>query len=166
MLKNLLGNGSKDRELAEEMRALLHEMQQERGRYEALIERVRGSADRLQELGEPIAKAGSDVDAVVERLADLEQRFVAMVQLSTQLQTLDERAESLEQNRQRAESEIAEATEDVQRIRSGFEEIRNKVDAALELRDQLGAFLEVDKPFQELRGVADSLRTQVEGTGE
>ncbi len=166
LLKNLLGNGSKDRELAEEMRALLHEMQQERGRYEALIESVRASADRLQELGGPIAKAGSDVDAVAARLGDLEQRFVAIAQLSTQFQTLDERAEGLEHNRQRAETEIAESLDDVQRIRSAFEELRNKVDAALGLKDQLEAFLEIDKPFQQLRGEAEALRGHVDGTGE
>jgi len=166
LLKSLLGNGSKDRELAEEMRSVLHEMQQERGRYEALIESVRASADRLQHLGEPIAKVGSDVDAVAARLGDMEQRFAAMVQLSTLFQTLDERAEGLEQNQQRAETEIATTLEDVQRVRSGFEELTHKVDIAVGLKDQLGAFLEVDKPFQQLRGEAAALRRQVDGTNE
>jgi hypothetical protein len=49
LLKNLLGNGSKDRELAEEMRAILNEMQEERSRCEA--DRPRASADHLQQLG-------------------------------------------------------------------------------------------------------------------
>jgi chromosome segregation ATPase len=166
LLKNLLGNGSKDREHADEMRTLLHEMQQERSRYEALIERVRASAERLQDLGGPIAKAGSDIDAVAARLGELEQRFAAIAQLSAQYQTLDERAEGLEQGRQRAEAEIADTLEDVQRIRSGFEEVRNKVDAALGLKDQLEAFLEIDKPFQVLHGEAEALRGQVDGTSE
>jgi chromosome segregation ATPase len=166
LLKSLLGNGSKDRELAEEMRAILHEMQQERGRHEALIQSVRDSADRLQQLGEPIAKAGSDVDAVVARLGDLELRFAAMEQLATQFQTLDERAAGLAQDQQLAESRIAETLQDSQRVRSVMENLGLRVDLALDLKDQLAAFLEVEKPFQQLRGEADTLRGQVDGTGE
>ncbi len=166
LLKNLFGNGSADREAAEAMRAILSEMQQERARYETLLATVRSSAERLQQLGEPVVKVGNDVDAVAARLADVERRFAAIVQLSNQFQALDERAEGLTQHHQRAETEIAEALEDVQRIRSGFEELGHKVDAALGLRDQLGAFLEIDKPFQQLRGEADSVRGQLTGTVE
>jgi chromosome segregation ATPase len=166
LLKNLLGNGSKDREAVEAMRAILNDMQQERTRFETLLETVRASTDRLLQLDAPVAKVSNDVDAVAARLGDVEQRFSAVVQLSNQFQTLDERAEGLAQHHQRAETDIAEALEDVQRIRSGFEELINKVDAALGLRDQLGAFLEIDKPFQQLRGEAETLRGQVTGTGE
>src|SRR2546426_42521 len=98
LLKNLLGNGAKDREFAEEMQAVLHEMQQERRRCEALIQEVHTSTDRLEQLGAPIAKAGTEVDAVAARLGDLEQRFAAVTQLATQLQSLDERAAGLVQN--------------------------------------------------------------------
>jgi hypothetical protein len=38
LLKNLLGNGARDRELAEEMRTVLDEIRQERTRYEKLVE--------------------------------------------------------------------------------------------------------------------------------
>src|SRR5882762_2216648 len=119
LLKNLLGNGSKDREAVEAMRAILNDMQQERTRFETLLETVRASTDRLLQLDAPVAKVSSDVDAVAARLGDVEQRFSAVVQLSNQFQTLDERAEGLAQHHQRAETEIAEALEDVQRIRSG-----------------------------------------------
>ena len=96
------GNGSKDRELAEDMRAALLEMQQERSRYQALIETGRASADRLQQLGEPIAQAGSQLDAVAERLSDLEQRFAGLTQLSTHVQGLEERASEPTVSRKRA----------------------------------------------------------------
>lgn len=166
LLKSLLGNGSKDRETAEEMRALLNDMQKERSRYEALVRNVETAADRLGQLGEPIAKAGSDVDLVVARLAELEQRFSGVAQLSNQLQTLEERAGGLTESQRRAEEEIANAAGEVQRVRSTFEEIEQKVDVALDLRDRLGAFLDVDKPFQQLRDDAGVLRGQVDGTGE
>src|SRR5688572_9784408 len=166
MLKSLLGNGSNDRELTEELRAVLHEMQQERGRCEKLIEGARASADQLRQLGEPIAKAETDVDAVAARLADLEQRLEAMVRLSTVFENLAERADGLTQSHERAEAQIAETLEHSQHIRSVMEEFSQKVDLAVSLKDQLVAFLEIEKPFSQLRGEADTLRGQVEGTGE
>jgi chromosome segregation ATPase len=166
LLKSLFGNGSNNRDLTEEMRAVLHEIQLERSRYQTLVEGSRASVDRLQQLGAPIAKAGSDVDAVAARLGELEQRLEAMGRLSAQYQKLDERAEGLAQSQQTAESQIANVVEESERVRSAMEEIGSKIDLALGLRDQLVAFLEVEKPFQLLRGEAEALRGQVDGTGE
>src|SRR5205809_7546205 len=95
MLKNLLGNNPKDRETAEETRAVLHGMQQERGRYEALIQSARASADKHQQLAEPITKASGEVDAMTARLQELERRLATLAQLSSRFENLDERAEIL-----------------------------------------------------------------------
>ena len=51
LLKNLLGGNTKDEQFAEEMRAVLQELQQERARCESLTEGVRTAGERLQELG-------------------------------------------------------------------------------------------------------------------
>src|SRR5205809_2674860 len=166
LLKNLLGNGSKDKVHAEELRAVLRELQQERHHCEALIHSVHASADRLQYLGEPIAKAGTDVDAVATRLGDLEQRFTAMVELSRQFDALDERADALAKNQTQAETQIATAVDDAQKIRTLLAETGLKIDQVLGLKDQVEAFLEVDRLFQQLRGDAETLRGQVDGTSE
>lgn len=166
LFKSLLGNGSKDREFAEEMRVLLQEMRQERERFETLVEGSRGAADQLHQLNDPIAKAGSDVNAVAARLRDMEQRLEVATQFTVQLQTLDERSEGLLQNQREAETHIATVLEDSQRVRAVFEELSLKVDLAVDLKTRLEAFLGVEKPFQILRGDADALRGQVEGTGE
>src|SRR5204863_8972236 len=79
---------------------------------------------------------------------------------------LNERAEQLAQNQEQAETRIAGTIEDSQRIRSIMEELAQKVDLAVGLKEQLASFLEVEKPFQQLRGEAESLRGQVEGTGD
>ena len=57
LLKNLLGNGEKDRELVEELRTLLRELQEERRRCELLKETTTAAAGRLEQLNEPISKA-------------------------------------------------------------------------------------------------------------
>ena len=57
LLKNLLGDGSKNREFAEDLRALLQEMRQERERFAALLHHSRAAAERLDQLGEPDRKS-------------------------------------------------------------------------------------------------------------
>jgi DNA repair exonuclease SbcCD ATPase subunit len=166
LLKNLLGDGSKNREFAEDLRALLQEMRQERERFAALLHHSRAAAERLDQLGEPIARVGSDVDAVRAGLRDLEQRLEAFAPISALIQALDERSAGLAQNQQQAETHFATVLDDSQHIRAVFEELSQKVDLAASLKEGLEAFLEVDKPFQVLRDEASALRGQVEGTGE
>lgn len=165
-LKSLLGGGSKDRELTEEMRAMLNEMQQERVRYEALLASVRSSSEHLQTLGEPIAQAESGVEAVGTRLAELEQRFSAMVQLVPKFEAMHERVEDLVQGQHRAEAQVIQALEDAKGIRESFADIGARIEQALSLRDRLESFLEVEKPFQQVRDDVGSLRGQVENTGD
>ncbi len=165
-LKNLLGNGSRDTELAEEMRNVLQQMQQERSRNEALLQSIEAATARLSELGEPIAKAGGDVDAVASRLNGLEQRFNSLSDVASQFQGLETRATEFAQRQQHAESQVASSIEDAQKIRSAFDEIGGKIDQALDLKDRLGAFLDVEKPFQQIKGDAETLRNQVENTTE
>jgi DNA repair exonuclease SbcCD ATPase subunit len=166
LLRNLLGDPAKDRELAEDIRAVLQEMRRERERFEALIEGSSAAAERLSQLGEPLEKAGSDVLAVTARLRETEQRLEAVAQLASEVQSLGERSESLAQSQQQSEADFASVREDSQQIRATFEELSGKVDLAVSLKDRLEAFLEIEKPFQVLHGEADALRSQVEGTGE
>jgi len=166
LLKRLLGNGSDDRQVAEDMRAVLNEMRQERQRFETLLESSRGAQEQLSGLSEPIAKAASDMNAATVRLTHMEQRLEAIATLATQIQTLDERTEGLLEGQRRAESQVVEALEGAQQVRSVFEEFGKKMDLATELKGRLETFLEIEKPFGLLRGEADSLRGQVEGTTE
>ncbi len=166
LLKNLLGSNTKDEQFAEEMRAVLQELQQERARCDKLIESVRTAGDQLDGLNEPIAKVGSDVEGMLSRLGELEQRFQAMVQLTNRLQELDERTEGLTEGHERATEQIAKAAADAEQIRAIFEELKEKVDLATDLKDRLESFLEVEKPFALLRTEAENTRSHVEGTGE
>ena len=165
LLKNLLGNGgAKDRETAEEMRALLDQMRQERARCETLVGSVTTATDRLHEIGDPIAQAVKDVDAITGRLVELEQRFSGMLELSRRLVTIDERTEELSAGQQRAEQQIVDALENAKKLNIVFEDLGRKVEIATVLREGLTSFLDVDKPFTQLRGEADGLRTQIENT--
>lgn len=166
LFKNLRGNGSRDAEQTEEMRIVLRDVRTERSHCEALVKSARASIARLQELGEPIARAGSDMDAVTARLAELEQRLGAFERLSAQFQTLDERGERLGQSQRQAEARITHAAEDAQRISSLVEQLSEKVGLALDLKERIGSFLELEAPFSQLRSEADELRAQTERTGE
>lgn len=166
LLKNLMGNGSRDQELTEEMRSVLNEMRQERGHCEALVKSARASLTRVQELRAPMTQTANEMDALSKRLGGLEQRLAAFEQLAAQYQTLDERAERLNQSQRQAEARITRASDDTQRTRALVEELHQKVELALDLKKRLDAFLEVEKPFQQLRRDADQIRGDVTASSE
>jgi len=165
-LKDLLGNGAKDREVADQMRTLLYEMQKERSQFEALVEQAKVTTSRLQLLAEPIEKASGDVDAVTGRLSEAEERLEAIAKLALTIETLDVRAEQFAQQQREAEASVNQAVTDSQHIREVLGELSSKMDMASELKERLGTFLEVERPFQQLKGDADGIRTQVESTSE
>jgi chromosome segregation ATPase len=166
LLKNLLGNSNNDGEHAEQIRALLLEMQQERTRCETLLESTRASSERLQQLGDPMAKAGKEIDAMIARVAELEQRLETATRVASAYDALESRAQSLEQCHSQAESRIAETLAGTENMRSSMEDLGAKAELAASLKEQLVGFLDIEKPFQQLRGEADSLRGQVEGTSD
>jgi len=165
LLKNLMGNG-KDQETLEAMRLVLQEFQAERERYEALIEGSKAGADRLKKLGEPLAKTEGEVESLNGRLSQVEERFQGLVKMGELFQNLDDRAEGLQKSTAWAESRLASALEGSQKIESSMSELVSKVDLAAELKDRLTNFLEVEKPFQLLKGDAESLRGHLEGAVE
>ena len=164
MLKNLLG-GSKGREL-DEMQSVLQKMQETVNRHQSYTERGEHYALRLSQIDEPIQRVSSGIDALTSRLGELERRFEGMVQLSRMLENLEDRASDLARNQERAEAQFTGALRDIERFRALFEDLSGKVDLAVDLKDRLTAFLEMEQPFQELRGQAESLRSEVEGMGE
>jgi len=166
LLKSLLGNGSKDAELTAEVRTAVQEMRQERSHCETLVKSARASLNRVQELGEPIKKATTDMDAVTTRLAGLEQRLAGLDRVAAHVQKLDERAERIGQHQMQTETRFAHATEDTERLRTQIEELGHKVDLALDLRERLAGFLELEQPLERVRHDADSLRGQMDGTSE
>ena len=166
LFKNLIGDKTKDRELTEQVRAVLFEIQSECARYERLVQRAQASTERIETLSEPIAKAGSDAEAVATRLIDLDQRLTGIERLSAQYQTLEARAGAVAESQERTGTEVAATLEETKQIRVLFEELKEKVDAAATLQGRLESFLEIEKPFSILHDEAETLRDQVGTTGE
>ena len=166
LLKNLTGRAAKDRDLTDEMRAILLQIQQECARYEVLVDRARTSAERLENLSEPIARVSGETAAVESHLGELKERLSSLAPVVEQFQGLEEKAASLSADHERAGGEITSALEETKRIRTVSESIGEKIQAALELETRLDSFLEIDKPFQVLRGDAESLRGQLEQTSD
>ena len=166
LLRTLLGNGSSDTDHAGEMRAVLDELRQERGHCEALVKSARASVTRFQELGEPLARTGTDMDRISQRLGGLEQRLGDFERLAAHIQTLDENAERVAQRQRQADVRLARTVETTRQVETLLEELTRKVDLALELKEQLGSFLGMETPFRQLQSDAESLRGQVAGTTE
>src|ERR1041385_6473423 len=157
LLKNLLGHGAKDKEALEAMRAVLAEIQEERGRIEALVEGASAGMERLRQLSEPLAKTETSVESIAGRMSQMEERFAGLVKMADLFHNLDERAEGLTKSTQWAESRLAGALESSQRIEASMADLASKTELAADLKERLTGFLEVEKAFQLLRRAPDTL---------
>jgi chromosome segregation ATPase len=166
LIQNLLGNGSRDKEMLDQMRAMLEQMQQEHTRIQSLIESAHSSTTTLGQYSETIGNAQRELETTASRVREVEQRLDALTQLASRYETLDDRAEALKSDQQKAESQIADALRGANEVRTVFEELSQRVDEAISLKDRLGSFLEIEKPFQQLKGEADGVREQLHGAGE
>jgi chromosome segregation ATPase len=164
LFKGIMGNGSA--QLTDEVRAVLQQISQERGHCEALIKSARTSLTRVQEMGKPMEKVGSDMDELTARLAGIDHRVAAFDRVAALYPTLDERAEQLAEAQGQTDARIARAAEETERIAPILEELLGKVDQALALKERLETFLDLDRPFQQLQVDADTLRVRVDETTE
>jgi chromosome segregation ATPase len=166
LLRNLLGNAPEAVDTAGEMRAVLYDLRQERGHCEALVNSARATVTRFQEMSEPLSRAGDNMNAISGRLTTLEQRLAGFERFASQLQGLDEGAERLAQRQRQADARLARSEEVAQKLESLLAEMADRVDTALELREQLDSFLSMETPFRRLQGDADALRGEVGGATE
>ena len=166
LFKNLLGNTTNEKELGEELRTLLGEMRKERDRYSGLVDAGALAAQRLESIQTPLTHASDAADTVLKRLAEIEQRLEGVARLSSLYENLDARAEEMSAKHEAAAAQLTRLAEDSQNTLAIMESLAQKAAQAEALKAQIDSFLEVDKPIQALRHEADTLRTQVEGSGE
>ncbi len=167
ILKNLLGsNGARERELSDDVRAVLTEMRSECERFEQLLARSESVAERVGALTEPIAQATTGAEAALARLGETERRLEAVESIASSVDDLEAKAQDVVAGQAAAALQLAEVNANSARVREVFEELGAKMDVADGLRDRLEAFLEVEKPFKLLEGEAASIRSQIEATSD
>jgi chromosome segregation ATPase len=127
---------------------------------EALIARAEVAAQQLRAL-EPVMERSAELDTLRERCEAAEQRLAGLENLAAQLASSEEQAERVAKTQARTETQLAHATEDVDRLRTQLGGLGDRMDTALLLREQLESFLSLESPMAALRNEADSLRTQL-----
>ena len=100
---------------------------------EALVQRAEGAAAALRALDERAAA----VTALEDRVTRLAAQLAGADAVGKQLSTMQEQATRLSSAQERSQSQLASANADVERVRGACGTLISKVDAALELRDQL-----------------------------
>jgi chromosome segregation ATPase len=125
-----------------------------------LIARAEAAAQQLRAL-EPVLERSAELDMLRERCEAAEGRLAAVESLAAQLAASEEQADRVAKTQARTETQIAHATEDVDRLRSQLGALGDRMDAALLLREQLEQFLGQESPMVSLRGEAETLRTQL-----
>ena len=132
---------------------------------EALVARAEAAANDLRGLAH-ILERTSELDGLRERCADVEQQVAGLERLGSQLSMAEEQVERVIKAQNATETRIAQAGEDVQRLQGQMGGLSEKVEVALELRDQVESFLSLQGPLAELRTDAETLRTHLNDLAE
>ncbi|MGH7525549.1 MAG: hypothetical protein ACREMX_02480, partial [Gemmatimonadales bacterium] len=127
---------------------------------QALVARAEAAAEQLRALA-PIMERSAELDALRERCAAVEQEMAGLQQLGQRLAAAEEQAERVAKTQARTEIQLAHAGENVGRIQGQMGLLGDKVETALELRQQFEKFLSLEGPMAQIRGDADTLREQL-----
>ncbi|MDQ3697444.1 MAG: hypothetical protein M3373_05395, partial [Gemmatimonadota bacterium] len=127
---------------------------------EALIERAERAEAALRSVDETIDR-GSELAAMEERIAGLDLKIQAAEEIESKLASIREQAASLAESQGRADLAITASDAEITRIGLSLGDLIGKVDAALELGENLERTAEVSVEFAALKSDAGTIRSQI-----
>ena len=124
---------------------------------EALVARAEAAAEQLRQLA-PVMERSAELDTLRERCVAVERQVEGLEALGAKLTAAEQQAERL-----------TRSGEEVERIQSRLGDLGDKVEGALELRDDVERVLSLEGPVAAVRAEAEALRGQIaemsEGVG-
>jgi chromosome segregation ATPase len=132
---------------------------------EALVSRAETAANDLRSLA-PMLERAAEIGALRERCQELEHQVEGLLRLGGQMALTEEQAERVIKTQAATETRISHAGEHLERLQSQMGTLNDRVETALLLREQVESFLSLQGPLAELRGDADTLRTQLNEVAE
>jgi chromosome segregation ATPase len=154
LLKALRLQGNHSTDVAAEMRDLANRARDERRRLEDVIARARGAATEVTKLTAPVAR-------MEERVAALEKQVSAIEKLAPHVTALRAQADALHQAQRRMDAQLAESADRSAHVQAQLEEMKPLMEAAVNLKQDLTRFLEVEGPVKTLKSQADDLQAQL-----
>jgi len=159
LFKNLFKNDATPENLSNELPSILSEMKRERKAFELLTIRAEESAESFEKLTTPMA-------AIEKTVGELSVKVNAFENLTPQIAAIQEQAETLSEAHQRAESKVGDVVGDVEKAGAELQDLRQGLDAALALKEDLTGFLELEGPFKALHTQADGLAGELREFGD
>jgi chromosome segregation ATPase len=158
-MKRFWGAGSDRETHAEELQPVLAELKAERAALESLLGRAETSKRELETMSAPFAAARQGLTALESQVDQVGSRVRAFDGVAARVAAVELQAEGADKTQRRVEKQLANATGDVDRMQSQVAELRDAVDLALQVREQLAG-------FGELGGQIDELRSRTDGFGQ
>src|SRR5213592_3023881 len=150
MAWTIFGRETTPEQLPAELRSILAEMKRERVAFEALTTAAKESGQNLSQLTQPLTEAQKVV-------AELQSRVKSLERLVPVLATLDEQTENVSKSQRRTETQLTQNSENAKELRAEIDELRDVLQQALALKNEVAGFLELGGGFKALRMDADTL---------
>lgn len=143
-LRKLLKDSSVLRELPEDIRDVLGEMEKERRAFEALMEKAEESSGRYDELNGAVARIEDMLQRVTQRVGELEQVEARVTDITNRTETVEARFNDAREGAEAATAETA-------RLGSTLADIRIELEAVLAMKRDLGEVQALQVPVEEIR---------------
>ena len=121
---------------------------------EALVRRAEAAAEQLRQLA-PVMERSAELDTLRERCVAVEQQVEG-------LQALGERLAEAERQAER----LSAAGEEIDRVQTRMGDLADKVEGALQVREDVERVLSLEGPVAVVRSEAEALRAQIADMAE
>lgn len=153
---------SADREkITAELQSVLAQVRSERKALTELLQQAQSARTDLDQVTKPIAEVERRAQSLDTRTGELDQRLRGFEDLAIQLASLEQQAQSAGNLQRRVEKQLSVASGDADRISSELDTLRDTVEVATRLKDDMAELLTKGDSFAELRAEADDFREQL-----
>jgi DNA repair exonuclease SbcCD ATPase subunit len=154
-LTDLLGRRPSGKAPATESDSQVAQLRAEREAIAELLEQARAAKRDLGDLTQVVDQARQAAHSVDSRTGDLDRRLRVVEDLATRLPGLEEQAQAMGNVHRRVEKQLSTAAADADRVTSQVADLRDTMETAVRLKQEMAQLLAKADVFTQLRAQAD-----------
>ena len=136
-IQSLFGGSGEITELPEDLQKIFVQAKRDRKALRDLLKRSEKAQQILQDVSGPLAAVQTSAEAMSQQIAQLQERVDTFVDISAQVDSVEERAKKLAESQSKSETTLNDASGRVSDLKMQVRDIRSMVDEIVTARDDL-----------------------------
>ena len=136
-IQSLFGGSGEITELPEDLQKIFVQAKRDRKALRDLLMRSENAQQILQDVSGPLAAVQTSVEAMSQQITQLQERVDTFVDISAQVDSVEERAKTLAESQSKSDTTLNDASRRVSDLKMQVRGIRSMVDEIVTARDDL-----------------------------